>query len=279
MTTHKIIYGTAWKESRTTALVVSAVLSGFRAIDTACQPKHYREDLVGEALQVLYDKHGFKREDFFLQTKYTSISGQDRKKPLPYDPTTDIGTQVRASVQKSLENLKTTYLDSLLLHSPLDDAPYPKTILAWKTLMVLQEEKTVRHIGVSNTYDVATLDALHRGGGKMVEVVQNRWYQGNNWDPEVLNYCVANRIQYQSFWTLTGSPKLLSHPVVTATIAKGLQCTPEQAVYRIAQSRGVTPISGTTSEEHMKEDLAVDSLVLYDKFSEDADVLMSSISK
>jgi len=30
----------------------------------------YREDLVGEALQVLYEKHGFKREDLFLQTKW-----------------------------------------------------------------------------------------------------------------------------------------------------------------------------------------------------------------
>lgn len=28
-----------------------------------------REDLVGEALKILYDQHGFKREDFFLQTK------------------------------------------------------------------------------------------------------------------------------------------------------------------------------------------------------------------
>ena len=37
--------------------------------DVACQMKHYREDLVGEALQTLYDKHGFKREDLWLQTK------------------------------------------------------------------------------------------------------------------------------------------------------------------------------------------------------------------
>jgi diketogulonate reductase-like aldo/keto reductase len=32
--------------------------------------KHYREDLVGEALQELYDKHDIKRELLFLQTKY-----------------------------------------------------------------------------------------------------------------------------------------------------------------------------------------------------------------
>ncbi len=29
----------------------------------------FSEDLVGEALQILYDRHGYKREDLFLQTK------------------------------------------------------------------------------------------------------------------------------------------------------------------------------------------------------------------
>lgn len=37
-----IIYGTAWKKERTAELVAEAVRSGFRFIDTACQPKHYK---------------------------------------------------------------------------------------------------------------------------------------------------------------------------------------------------------------------------------------------
>ncbi|KAG8749428.1 hypothetical protein FRC12_013426 [Ceratobasidium sp. 428] len=65
-----IIYGTAWKKVQTKSLVVQAVLQGFRGIDTACQPKHYREDLVGEALAELYEQHGLSREDLFIQTKY-----------------------------------------------------------------------------------------------------------------------------------------------------------------------------------------------------------------
>ena len=48
--------GTAWKKERTVELVITAVRSGFRAIDTACQPKHYREDLVGEALTRLAEE-------------------------------------------------------------------------------------------------------------------------------------------------------------------------------------------------------------------------------
>ena len=38
----RLIYGTAWKKEATTELVIRAVLNGFRGIDTACQPKHYR---------------------------------------------------------------------------------------------------------------------------------------------------------------------------------------------------------------------------------------------
>ena len=42
-----LLYGSAWKEDQTAMNVVDAVLAGFRGVDTACQPQHYREDLVG----------------------------------------------------------------------------------------------------------------------------------------------------------------------------------------------------------------------------------------
>ena len=38
----RLIYGTAWKKEATKKLVIQAILNGFRGIDTACQPKHYR---------------------------------------------------------------------------------------------------------------------------------------------------------------------------------------------------------------------------------------------
>src|SRR5438034_365577 len=47
------IYGTAWKKEATTALVRTAVTAGFKAIDTANQPRHYSEPLVGDALAAL----------------------------------------------------------------------------------------------------------------------------------------------------------------------------------------------------------------------------------
>ncbi|KAI0268730.1 Aldo/keto reductase [Gloeopeniophorella convolvens] len=253
----KIIYGTAWKKERTTALVVSAVLAGFRAIDTACQLKHYREDLVGEALQILYDKHGFKREELFLQTKFTSIGGQDTSQPIPYDPASTVEEQVRSSFATSLRQLRTLYLDSYILHSPLDT--YTKTLEAWRVLANFQAEGRVRAIGVSNAYDATLLERLGKDSGRPVQVVQNRWYERNGWDREVVEWCRANGAQYQSFWTLTGSPRLLSHPAIE-TVAEANSCTPAQAAYRFVQSLAITPISGTTDETHMQQDVAVEDL-------------------
>ena len=46
-----MLYGTAWKEEKTTSLVKQAITLGFRGIDTACQPRHYQEHLVGNALK------------------------------------------------------------------------------------------------------------------------------------------------------------------------------------------------------------------------------------
>ncbi|KXN82707.1 NADPH-dependent conjugated polyketone reductase C2 [Leucoagaricus sp. SymC.cos] len=255
--TSRIIYGTAWKKEQTTALVIAAVLKGFRAIDTACQPKHYREDLVGEALKELHEKHGIKREDLWLQTKFTPISGQDTSQPIPYSHSDSIPKQISSSFAKSLLNLRTTYLDSYILHSPFRSLD--QTLEAWKTLSALQDEGKVKLIGVSNTYDIGVLATLCKV--RKIQVVQNRWFEGNEWDKRVFRFCREHDIMYQSFWTLSGSPSLLSHPSLI-TIAKASRCTPEQALLKIAQDAGVTPLSGTTSEIHMGEDLVVHRLPL-----------------
>ncbi|KAI0363012.1 Aldo/keto reductase [Pilatotrama ljubarskyi] len=270
MATAKIIYGTAWKKERTTVLVVSAVLHGFRAIDTACQPKHYREDLVGAALKILQEEHGIKREELFIQTKYTPIGGQDLSQPLPYDPQTDIEMQIKTSVQTSLSSLHTTYIDSLLLHSPL--RTLGQTLTAWRTLMGLQDSGVVRKISVSNTYDVAVLEALERDAGRHADVVQNRWYEGNGWDNDVWSYCQKHGIQYQSFWTLSGSPNLLHHPTI-CVLAAAKGCTPAQALFRIAQLHGVTPLSGTTKETHMDDAVATERLDFSDVQTSVAEIM------
>ena len=63
----------------------------------------------------------------------------------------------------------------------------------------------------------------------------------------------------RSFWTLTGSPSLLSHPAIAA-IAKANDCSTPRAVYRFVQSLGITPLCGTTDETHMQEDITADKI-------------------
>jgi len=43
-----LVYGTAWKKEKTAQYVSEAIHTGFRFIDTACQPKHYQESGVGD---------------------------------------------------------------------------------------------------------------------------------------------------------------------------------------------------------------------------------------
>jgi len=109
------MYGTAWKMEETARLVQLAVSSGFRAIDTANQPRHYNEPAVGEALKTLAFK-GIRRDDLFLQTKFTPADGHDHR--VPYDASADLSTQVAQSFEGSLKNLGTDYVDSYLLHGP-----------------------------------------------------------------------------------------------------------------------------------------------------------------
>jgi aryl-alcohol dehydrogenase-like predicted oxidoreductase len=128
-------------------------------------------------------------------TRFTSIDGQDTTQPLPYDPSSAIETQVRSSFATSLRQLRTTYLDSYILHSPLDT--YAKTLEAWRVLIGFQDEGRVRMIGLSNTYDPSFLTRLAEDSGRAVQVVQNRWYERNGWDREIVEWCRANGAQYQ----------------------------------------------------------------------------------
>ena len=110
------LYGTPWKEDRTAALTELALHTGFRAIDTANQRRHYFEAGVGEGLAAAYRAGVATRADLFLQTKFTYRPGQDDR--LPYDPAASLSVQVAQSMASSLEHLGTDYVDSYVLHGP-----------------------------------------------------------------------------------------------------------------------------------------------------------------
>jgi diketogulonate reductase-like aldo/keto reductase len=252
------MYGTAWKKEATAQLVQLAVASGFTAIDTANQLIHYQEALVGEALQALAKK-GVKRETLFLQTKFTSVDGQGGRPP--YDPSADLTTQVRQSFDSSLTHLHTEYVDSYVLHAPfsrrgLGEADWE----VWAAMEGLYRSGKTKMIGISNVA-AGQLTQLCEQAKVKPMVVQNRCFAAFGWDMEVREICRANSIVYQGFSLLTANREVLADPEIH-TIAKRLGATAAQIIFRFAQQIGMLPLTGTTSERHMKEDLQAEQLAL-----------------
>lgn len=247
-----LIYGTAWKKEKTADLVTKAVKYGFRGIDTACQPKHYHEAGVGEALLRLF-KEGIGREDLYIQTKFTPLRGQDPFN-IPYDTKASLSEQVAQSFEASKKNLGVDYVDGLILHSPLENMD--QTIEAWKVMERICTQGGTRLIGISNCYDLEVLKQLYEASSIKPAILQNRFYAPTGYDDALRKWCVKAKMTYQSFWTLTANPHILSSPVVQRA-AQVQGKTPAQIFFRTLVDIGIVPLTGTSSEEHMKEDLAI----------------------
>ena len=252
------MYGTAWKKEATTRLVQLAVASGFTAIDTANQLIHYQEALVGEALQAL-EKKGIKRGALFLQTKFTPVGGQGGQ--APYDPSADLTTQVRQSFDSSLTHLGTEYVDSYVLHGPHSRRGLgPSDWEVWAAMERLYQSGKTKMIGISNVTAGQLTELCQQASHKPI-VVQNRCFAALGWDKEVREICQASGIIYQGFSLLTANREVLADPEIQ-TIAKRLGTGSAQIIFRFAMQIGMLPLTGTTSRQHMKEDLQAEQLSL-----------------
>jgi diketogulonate reductase-like aldo/keto reductase len=256
LTTHPpFLYGTAWKEERTASLVTLALQAGFRGIDTANQRRHYHEAGVGEALASAYAGGLVTRADVFLQTKFTYQPGQDHR--LPYDPEASLTDQVAQSMASSLEHLGTDYVDSYVLHGPSSGQGWTEhDAEVWAAMVKEREAGRARVLGVSNV----SLRHLQQ----MPEVpafVQNRCYARLGWDRQIREFCRERGIVYQGFSLLTANPEVLQHPPL-GELATSAGLTAAQVVFGFALALRMLPLTGTSSSEHMRQDLASTSIEL-----------------
>lgn len=252
-----VVYGTAWKKERTAELVEEALTAGFRGVDTACQPKHYDEAGVGRGL-IAGLGLGIPRDAIFVQTKFTPLDGQDPAR-VPYDRAAPLREQVAQSVARSLANLLVGRLDSLVLHSPLPR--FEETLEAWRALEEAHAEGRARQLGISNCYQLPVLERLWEAATVKPAVLQNRLYRDTGYDVGLRAFCRERGVVYQSFWTLSANPHLLSsEPVRAASEVHGV--TAAQVLYRALTQLGVVPLIGTTSRAHMRQDLDIFSFAL-----------------
>ena len=253
------IYGTAWKEERTAALTDMALRAGFRAIDTANQRKHYFEAGVGEALAAAYRAGIVSRADLFLQTKFTYQRGQDHR--LPYDAAAPLAVQVAQSLAGSLEHLGTDRVESFVLHGPSSNSDWTeKDSEVWEAMQKERRAGRVEWLGVSNVR-LEHLEQIKASGAELPRFVQNRCFARYGWDREVRAFCKERGIAYQGFSLLTANREVLEHAPFREVAAK-LDATPGQLIFAFARQVGMIPLTGTSSAEHMRQDLAGSDLKL-----------------
>jgi diketogulonate reductase-like aldo/keto reductase len=247
------LYGTAWKEERTPALTELALRTGFRGIDTANQRRHYFEAGVGQGLAAAYRAGVVKRADLFLQTKFTYQPGQDHR--LPYDPAARLSVQVAQSMASSLEHLGTDHVDSYVLHGPASGYGWTDADgEVWEAMKKERDAGRTCLLGASNV-SLLHLEQMAAAHAEVPAFVQNRCYARFGWDRDVRLFCKQRKITYQGFSLLTANGEVLRHPLITQIAARS-NATAAQVVFSFARAVGMLPLTGTSSAEHMKQDLA-----------------------
>jgi diketogulonate reductase-like aldo/keto reductase len=129
------------------------------------------------------------------------------------------------------------------------------TIRVWKTLSK-HVPSQIRHLGISNT-PLEIVEYLLEAPDIKVKpsVVQNRFHDRTRWEVPLRALCREHGIVFQSFWTLSGNPRLIKQkPVDVVAQAAGVER--EVAYYSLVLGlEGTTILDGTTSQAHMQVDL------------------------
>ncbi len=111
------------------------------------------------------------------------------------------------------------------------------------------------------------------------QYLQNRFTKKTDFDSNLRQFCKEHKIKYQSFWTLTANVRALETEKVRE-LAKAKELTPQTYMFAFLMSLGyVTPLSGTTNQGHMKEDVATMAKLQggYISFTEDEQKYMAKL--
>lgn len=238
------VWGPPKDRDRALAVLRRAVELGVNFIDTAdSYGPNVSEELIAEALSP-YAK------DLVIATK----GGWNR--PGPNQWTHDATpSHLRKAVEGSLMRLRLDRIDLYQLHIPDPLVPLEASL---ETLAEMQAEGKIRLIGLSNV----TQEHIERAR-KVVPIVsvQNRYsFADREWD-YVVDYCEQNGIAFIPWFPL-GAGKVAGE--VLDRIARAHQSAPNQIAlaWLLQRSPRMLPIPGTSSTQHLEQNMAASSLRL-----------------
>ena len=216
-----------------TAVIESAIDVGYRHLDTA--QMYGNEDAVGAA----WVNSGLPREDFFITTKLDNPN---------HEP-----DMVRKSFEKSLEDLRTDYVDLFLIHWPLPMYYDGDFVSTWKVMEEFVEDGRARSIGVSN-FEPHHLEELLTAGEGAPEVnqVESHPYMQND---AVHQFDAEHGILTEA-WSPLARGKVLSDPVLVE-IGEAHGKTPSQVAVRWALQRGDIVFPKASTRRRQQENLDV----------------------
>ena len=227
-----------WDECYTT--VLQALQMWYLHIDTASV--YHNESTIGDAIL----DSGISREKLRLTTKIFNHHYQTKE-------------LIIESITHSLSALQTHYLDLVLLHRPTH---YEEHHLVLDTLLELQSQDIIKHIGVSNFNSEQLIDAI--------TYTNNRIY-AYQWEyhicldqSKILQLCKENNILFEAYSPLAHG-KLWSHEDIVSTlnfIADKHQISPSQVMLSWLRSQGIVILPKTTKKEHLFENMMLDHIIL-----------------
>lgn len=234
------VWGEPRDEQEAKAVLHRAVDLGVDFIDTAdSYGPEVSERLIGETLYP-YPK------GLVIATK----GGQTRPGPNQWVPN-GRPEHLRQALEGSLRRLKLDRIDLYQLHRPDPEVEIEESL---GTLVDMQREGKIRHIGVSN-FDV---DQLERGQ-KVARIVsvQNRYNLTDRSSEDVLEYCEQRDIVFIP-WAPLGAGPLTESGGVLDQIASRHHASQGQIAlaWLLQRSPVMLVIPGTSSVRHLEENVA-----------------------
>ena len=215
---------------------------------------------MGQGLAAAYRAGIVTRAELFLQTKYTYQPGQDHR--LPYDPDADLATQVAQSMASSLEHLDTDHVDSYVLHGPASGHGWTEyDAEVWGAMARERDAGRTRLLGVSNV-SLRHLQQMVATGAEIPAFVQNRCFAVARLGSRRAGLLRAAPDRLPGLLAAHRQPGRAASPAGDRHRRPRSQATPAQVVFRFALAVGMLPLTGTSSPEHMKQDLAARALAL-----------------